>query len=145
MNEANRMILLIKYKSIMQHTTRLSYLVRLSWEIQRKKKSLRSKDLTSAWAIAAGLLMAAAWGYCRWCFNGKTINGSMVFFYNINIPIRVIKIIKIYGINHSSKVRLAPKKYAAMNFRHKHKLLTQIPSFIPFLIAQIRCKPGEAP
>ncbi len=45
------MILLIKYKFIMQHTTRLSYLMRLSWEIQRKKKSLRSKALTSAWAI----------------------------------------------------------------------------------------------
>lgn len=35
----------------MLHTTRLSYLMRLSWEIQRKKKCLRAKALTHAWAI----------------------------------------------------------------------------------------------
>ena len=36
----------------MQHTTRLSYLMLLSWEIQRKKKRTRSKALQAAWAIA---------------------------------------------------------------------------------------------
>ena len=35
----------------MKHTTRLSYLMVLSWEIQRKKKSTRSKALQAAWAI----------------------------------------------------------------------------------------------
>ncbi len=35
----------------MLHITRLSYLMRLSWEIQRKKKCYRSKALASAWAI----------------------------------------------------------------------------------------------
>ena len=35
----------------MQQHTRLSQLMRLSWEIQRKKKSTRSKSLQSAWAI----------------------------------------------------------------------------------------------
>ena len=35
----------------MKHTTRLSYLMVLSWEIQRKKKRSRSKSLQSAWAI----------------------------------------------------------------------------------------------
>jgi len=35
----------------MQHTTRLSYLMLLSWEIQRKKKRTRSKALQAAWAI----------------------------------------------------------------------------------------------
>jgi hypothetical protein len=35
----------------MKHTTRLSYLMVLSWEIQRKKKSSRSKALQAAWAI----------------------------------------------------------------------------------------------
>ncbi len=36
----------------MKHTTRLSYLMVLSWEIQRKKKSTRSKALQAAWAIS---------------------------------------------------------------------------------------------
>ena len=35
----------------MKHTTRLSYLMVLSWEIQRKKKRNRSKSLQAAWAI----------------------------------------------------------------------------------------------
>ena len=35
----------------MKYTTRLSYLMVLSWEIQRKKKSNRSKALQAAWAI----------------------------------------------------------------------------------------------
>ena len=35
----------------MKHSTRLSYLMVLSWEIQRKKKSTRSKALQAAWAI----------------------------------------------------------------------------------------------
>ncbi len=35
----------------MKHSTRLSYLMVLSWEIQRKKKSTRSKSLQAAWAI----------------------------------------------------------------------------------------------
>jgi len=35
----------------MQFTTRLSYLMQLSWEIQRKKKCVRSKALQAAWAI----------------------------------------------------------------------------------------------
>ena len=35
----------------MKHSTRLSYLMRLSWEIQRKKHCLRNKALTAAWAI----------------------------------------------------------------------------------------------
>ena len=35
----------------MQHQTRLSKLMYLSWEIQRKKKCIRSKALQSAWAI----------------------------------------------------------------------------------------------
>jgi len=35
----------------MVHAKRLSYLMRLSWEIQRKKKCYRSKALVSAWAI----------------------------------------------------------------------------------------------
>ena len=35
----------------MKHSTRLSYLMRLSWEIQRKKNCLRSKALLSAWTI----------------------------------------------------------------------------------------------
>ncbi|MDQ2719944.1 MAG: hypothetical protein M3Z26_09340 [Bacteroidota bacterium] len=36
----------------MKHSTRLSYLMRLSWEIQRKKNYLRSKALSAAWAIS---------------------------------------------------------------------------------------------
>ncbi len=35
----------------MKHTTRLSYLMVLSWEIQRKKKKSRSKALQAAWVI----------------------------------------------------------------------------------------------
>jgi hypothetical protein len=35
----------------MRHTTRLSYLMQLSWEIQRKKQNSRSKALQAAWAI----------------------------------------------------------------------------------------------
>lgn len=35
----------------MQHSNRLARLMRLSWEIQRKKKCIRSKALQSAWAI----------------------------------------------------------------------------------------------
>lgn len=35
----------------MEHSTRLSGIMRLSWEIQRKKKSNRSKSLYAAWAI----------------------------------------------------------------------------------------------
>ncbi|MGC4039108.1 MAG: hypothetical protein QM764_24330 [Chitinophagaceae bacterium] len=35
----------------MQHTTRLSNLMRLSWEVQRTKKFDRSRSLRSAWAI----------------------------------------------------------------------------------------------
>jgi hypothetical protein len=35
----------------MQHQTRLAQLMRMSWEIQRKKKFTRSKSLQSAWAI----------------------------------------------------------------------------------------------
>jgi hypothetical protein len=35
----------------MQHSTRLSNLMQLSWEIQRKKKCIRSKALQAAWAI----------------------------------------------------------------------------------------------
>lgn len=35
----------------MLHTTRLSYLMQLSWEIQRKKKRSRAKALQAAWAI----------------------------------------------------------------------------------------------
>lgn len=35
----------------MQHQIRLAHLMRMSWEIQRKKKCIRSKALRSAWAI----------------------------------------------------------------------------------------------
>lgn len=35
----------------MEHTTRLSNLMRLSWEVQRAKKFGRSRSLRSAWAI----------------------------------------------------------------------------------------------
>ena len=35
----------------MKHIKRLSYLMVLSWEIQRKKKSSRSKALQAAWSI----------------------------------------------------------------------------------------------
>lgn len=35
----------------MQHQTRLAQLMQMSWEIQRKKKCIRSKALQSAWAI----------------------------------------------------------------------------------------------
>jgi hypothetical protein len=35
----------------MNHSTRLSGIMSLSWEIQRKKKSNRSKALYAAWAI----------------------------------------------------------------------------------------------
>lgn len=35
----------------MQHQSRLSKLMYLSWEIQRKKNCIRSKALQSAWAI----------------------------------------------------------------------------------------------
>jgi hypothetical protein len=35
----------------MQQQTRLSKLMYLSWEIQKKKKCTRSKSLLSAWAI----------------------------------------------------------------------------------------------
>ena len=35
----------------MQHSTRLSNHMQLSWEIQRKKKCIRSKALQAAWAI----------------------------------------------------------------------------------------------
>jgi len=35
----------------MIHTTRLSHLMKLSWEIQHKKRSTRSKALQAAWAI----------------------------------------------------------------------------------------------
>jgi len=34
----------------MQHT-KLSHLMRLSWDIQRRKQKSRSKPLTAAWAI----------------------------------------------------------------------------------------------
>lgn len=35
----------------MKHTTRLSYLMQLSWEVQRKKHVDRSRALRAAWAI----------------------------------------------------------------------------------------------
>ncbi|TAJ47361.1 MAG: hypothetical protein EPO58_15790 [Chitinophagaceae bacterium] len=35
----------------MKHTTRLSYLMQLSWEVQRKKHISRAKALQAAWAI----------------------------------------------------------------------------------------------
>jgi len=35
----------------MKHTTRLSYLMQLSWEVQRKKRIPRAKALQAAWAI----------------------------------------------------------------------------------------------
>ena len=35
----------------MKQTSRLSYLMRLSWEVQRAKKFNRSRSLRSAWAI----------------------------------------------------------------------------------------------
>lgn len=35
----------------MKHTTKLSYLMQLSWEVQRKKHTTRSKALQTAWAI----------------------------------------------------------------------------------------------
>ena len=35
----------------MKHTTRLSYLMQLSWEVQRKKHITRSRALLAAWAI----------------------------------------------------------------------------------------------
>lgn len=35
----------------MQHQKKLGQLMRLSWEIQRKKKCIRSKALQAAWAI----------------------------------------------------------------------------------------------
>ena len=35
----------------MKHTTRLSYLMQLSWEVQRKKHTTRRKALLAAWAI----------------------------------------------------------------------------------------------
>ncbi len=35
----------------MEHTSKLSKLMRMSWEIQKRKKSSRSKSLTAAWAI----------------------------------------------------------------------------------------------
>jgi len=36
----------------MQHRARISYLMLLSWEIQRKKNRSRSKSLQAAWAIS---------------------------------------------------------------------------------------------
>ena len=35
----------------MQHHSRLRNIMAISWEIQRKKKCIRSKALQSAWAI----------------------------------------------------------------------------------------------
>ena len=35
----------------MKHSTRLSYLMQLSWEVQRKKGITRSRALLAAWAI----------------------------------------------------------------------------------------------
>ncbi|HAO09412.1 MAG TPA: hypothetical protein DCQ50_21070 [Chryseobacterium sp.] len=35
----------------MQHSTLLRNIMFISWEIQRKKKCIRSKALSSAWAI----------------------------------------------------------------------------------------------
>lgn len=35
----------------MKHTTRLSYLMQLSWEVQRKKHISRARALQAAWAI----------------------------------------------------------------------------------------------
>jgi len=35
----------------MERNTKLSYLMQLSWEIQRRKKRNRSKSLQAAWAI----------------------------------------------------------------------------------------------
>ncbi|MES2850557.1 MAG: hypothetical protein V4685_15965 [Bacteroidota bacterium] len=35
----------------MQHSSRLRNIMGMSWEIQRKKKCIRSKALSSAWAI----------------------------------------------------------------------------------------------
>ncbi|MFL5788966.1 MAG: hypothetical protein ACJ748_12985 [Flavisolibacter sp.] len=35
----------------MKHRTRLSYLMVLSWQIQRKKKPTRRQSLHAAWAI----------------------------------------------------------------------------------------------
>jgi len=48
----SRIALSIQLNSfIMQHHILLSKLMRLSWEIQRKKKCIRSKALQSAWTI----------------------------------------------------------------------------------------------
>jgi hypothetical protein len=35
----------------MKHSTRLSYLMQLSWEVQRKKHISRARALQAAWAI----------------------------------------------------------------------------------------------
>ena len=51
MNEALCRILLKHKDHSMTHTKRLSHLMILSWEIQRKKKSTRAKALQAAWAI----------------------------------------------------------------------------------------------
>ncbi|HVX01515.1 MAG TPA: hypothetical protein VHA52_13920 [Candidatus Babeliaceae bacterium] len=37
----------------MKQTSKLSKLMRMSWEIQKRKKSSRSKSLTDAWAIVS--------------------------------------------------------------------------------------------
>jgi len=60
----------------MIHTTRLSYLMKLSWEIQRKKRSTRSKALRAAWAI--------------------TLNEDVTIYY----------LVKRYSnVNHANKVQ----------------------------------------
>ncbi|MBS1666706.1 MAG: hypothetical protein JST58_04945 [Bacteroidetes bacterium] len=41
----------MKYKSNLMEQKQLSRLMRMSWEIQRRRKSGRSKSLRSAWAI----------------------------------------------------------------------------------------------
>jgi hypothetical protein len=41
----------IQQQFFMQHTSQLSRLMRMSWEIQRRKKHTESKALQGAWAI----------------------------------------------------------------------------------------------
>jgi hypothetical protein len=52
MNEALRRIQILNSKNIfMEHTARLSKLMRLSWQVQKKRRITRSKALQAAWAI----------------------------------------------------------------------------------------------
>ncbi len=61
----------------------LSRLMRLSWEIQRKKKCNRSKSLQSAWAIVLNediTIYYLVKKHCHTRYPNKAGNGDLTLF-----------------------------------------------------------------